>query len=207
VLDAGCGSGLFAIELARYYPQLRISGCDLDITRASRFNMDSLPLVTFFQAYLTEFSTEERYDFVYCLDVLDDIPQYDRALEKLVDVLRPGGYIYIHLPLHPRRIGLLNNRAIENYVNLDNQNSLGRDIDEPKLLALLNGCGVTIVRQGYSIGYVGTLAWEMGRLIEKSLILRLSVTPILKLLAWYDCHRINKIGNAFFVLGRKAPSP
>lgn len=200
VLDAGCGTGLFAIELARRYPNLSVSGCDLDIKRAEKLRSDLRSDVSFFAADLTSITAQKHWDFVYCCDVLDDIVEYRKAIETLCDILRPGGYLYIHLPLHPRRVAMLRNRRIEEYVRSDNQNSHGRDLNEAELCRILNEKGLTIVRQGYSVGYWGTLAWEMGKLIENNVFLRMLASPILKGLVLVDCQMSNKVGNAFFVL-------
>jgi SAM-dependent methyltransferase len=95
-LDAGCGNGGNAIDVARRHPAVNVVGVDLSLgasVAAARFespnvhfvrgNLLAPPLVT------------ESLDFIYSFGVLHHTPQPERAFHLLVERLRPGGLITV----------------------------------------------------------------------------------------------------------------
>jgi 2-polyprenyl-3-methyl-5-hydroxy-6-metoxy-1,4-benzoquinol methylase len=38
------------------------------------------------------------YDFIWCIDVLEDILDNRRVVESFYRALKPGGYLYLHIP-------------------------------------------------------------------------------------------------------------
>ena len=95
VLDAGCGDGFFANQLASLSEVKNITGVDisekpLDIAR-KRF-----PNNQFLQGSLNEISFEdESFDSIVMTEVIEHLVDIDGTLENLAKFLRPGGSLLI----------------------------------------------------------------------------------------------------------------
>lgn len=105
VLDAGCGSGRHLRELAKR-PGLQIVGIDRnpkDVADALS-SLEQMPdalshdyLVS--QADITALPFEnESFDCVICSEVLEHIPEHEKALSELVRVLKPDGHLVVSVP-------------------------------------------------------------------------------------------------------------
>jgi SAM-dependent methyltransferase len=100
VLDAGCGEGLFAAELAARFPNWSVLGADLredDLTRA-RALADGLPNARFARLDLTDDLGQECFDAVVALECLVEIPDDEAALARMAQALRSGGLFIAHVP-------------------------------------------------------------------------------------------------------------
>jgi SAM-dependent methyltransferase len=102
VLDAGCGSGKGALVLAAL--GCRVTMCDL--------TSDGLVLdarkIPFFQATLwhpltARYTVGGRYDYVYCVDVLEHLPTMFVALAviRLLEVARRGLFLRVSCSAEP----------------------------------------------------------------------------------------------------------
>ncbi len=120
ILDAGCGpEAQLAVLLARRYPQHRFEACDLHLerpailTRTNRLGLSNLAL---FQADLCRLEAPGRYDLVFCIDVLEHLPQLDAALDGLCGALRDQGTLLLHVPaLESPQAGKAQGRAWSRY--------------------------------------------------------------------------------------------
>jgi 2-polyprenyl-3-methyl-5-hydroxy-6-metoxy-1,4-benzoquinol methylase len=93
ILDAGCGTGTNSRWLARR--GFQVTGVDL-----SQFALDkageSAPDVAFRQASLTDLPfADGSFDAILCHGVIMHIPDFEKALDELVRVLRPDGYLVL----------------------------------------------------------------------------------------------------------------
>jgi len=99
IVDAGCGPGNSTAVLAALFPEAEISGLDssaemLETARAS--NAD----VHWFQADLSTWEPETKYDLIFSNAVLQWVPDHDRVFPRLMSFLEPGGALAVQLPLH-----------------------------------------------------------------------------------------------------------
>ena len=118
VLDVGCGNGAFAIKLAEAFPNLSLTGVDLEeanIARASR-RASSSPAadrVSWHTANAYELS--QTYDGIFdvatCRSVLYTLPNADRVVLEILKSLKPEGGIahflcedYGSMKVHPTRL-------------------------------------------------------------------------------------------------------
>ena len=102
-LDAGCGDGLFTARLARTDPTRRILAVDLSeaAVRAAAAEQRRLGLanVLVVRADLTRAVFRPRFDVVFALECLSEIPDDAAALRTMARALRPGGLFVGHVPL------------------------------------------------------------------------------------------------------------
>ena len=91
VLDAGCGTGTNCVWLAKR--GFKVTGADFSGFALSKakgegieYRREDLTALTFGDA---------SFDAVFCIGVLMHIPEVEKALQELVRVLRPGGYLII----------------------------------------------------------------------------------------------------------------
>jgi len=87
--DFGCGQSLFRETLRRL-------GCEalfLDIAPSALRAQDHGMRL---QASLTEIPLgDDTMDAIFCIGVVHHVPEFERALEEIVRVLRPGGALYL----------------------------------------------------------------------------------------------------------------
>jgi SAM-dependent methyltransferase len=97
VLDAGCGMGRHARQLAPHAGRLIALDFSRAIDQAARNTVD-LPNVDCVQADLLALPfADESFDFIYSLGVLHHIEQTEAAIRNLVRKLRAGGRLRIYL--------------------------------------------------------------------------------------------------------------
>ncbi|CAI2179645.1 15826_t:CDS:2, partial [Funneliformis geosporum] len=96
VLDVGCGSGLWSLEMAALYPLSNFTGIDI----APQYPMDTHPLNTTFESVdITQGLPypDHRFDFIHVKVVLSLIAEKHMKLifSELMRVLKPGGWLEI----------------------------------------------------------------------------------------------------------------
>jgi SAM-dependent methyltransferase len=104
VLDAGCGSGLFTLDLARLLPTWSFVGLDLaedQLVRAEQARRTQGVLnASFARVDLTRLSVRRPFDVVLAMECLVEIPDDRAALGALAGALRQDGTFLAHLPVH-----------------------------------------------------------------------------------------------------------
>lgn len=93
-LDVGCGDGSFAQCLANKFG-IAVTGIDRDQAMIEQAQMTiSNPLLRFVQADFLQYHCDEQFDFISASASLHHMP-FDRTLEKMVSLLRPGGVLAV----------------------------------------------------------------------------------------------------------------
>lgn len=87
VLDIGCGDGM----VKRLLPNCQVIGIDVEpaYTGALRGSAENLPF------------RENRFDIVTCFDVIEHVPDQEKAIQEIKRVLKPGGLACLTVPLYP----------------------------------------------------------------------------------------------------------
>ncbi|WWC92293.1 uncharacterized protein L201_007247 [Kwoniella dendrophila CBS 6074] len=93
ILDVGCGTGKWALEMVEAFPDIHITGVDLyhpPITAfPSNFHFE-IHDVTKGQEY-----ADDTFDVVHARDLHAGMPEYHVMLVECIRVLRPGGYLLL----------------------------------------------------------------------------------------------------------------
>lgn len=97
VLDAGCGMGRHARQIAPFARRVVAVDFSAAIDQAAR-NVSELPNVDCLQADLLALPVADgSFDFVYSLGVLHHLDETERALKGLVGKVKPGGRLRVYL--------------------------------------------------------------------------------------------------------------
>lgn len=105
VLDAGCGSGRHLRALAKL-PGLKIVGIDRsakDVADALAGLKNMPDALSFdYQVLAADINAlpfaDASFDCVICSEVLEHIPEHEKALSELVRVLKPQGHLVVSVP-------------------------------------------------------------------------------------------------------------
>ncbi len=119
ILDVGCGFGLFAAYFGQTQPGRQIVGIDPNARRIdlARHVAGALGLERheFHVGDVRTVGLEPAFDAAYVLDVMHHIPRSDQrsVLERLRDLLAPGGVLLIKDITTEPRSGLLFTRVLD----------------------------------------------------------------------------------------------
>jgi len=102
ILDAGCGIGMYGLEYA-LKNNISVIGVDLseDKIRNAKKLKESLQAknIQFLEGDLTKLNfKDDSFDFIICSDVLEHIPNDEKALKELGRVLKKNGTLLLTFP-------------------------------------------------------------------------------------------------------------
>ena len=140
ILDAGAGRGLTARMLAE--EGFEVSACDVSSDSVNLLRRQGLAGFVF---DLEEDELEQKYDSIFCLEVLQYLRYPEKGVLKLKDALNPGGILVISVPneFHLlRRLGILLGRT--GWAGIQTPHL--RLFDRKTALALFRRCGLQAVR-------------------------------------------------------------
>jgi len=102
VLEIGCGIGTLTGLLAPALAQGRLTANDISpkSVELAKQNLSAYPHVNFLTGDMVTMDLGEQFDLIVMPDVLEHIPMevHDQLFEKLAKLLKPTGYIFIHIP-------------------------------------------------------------------------------------------------------------
>lgn len=95
VADAGCGTGLHA-RFAALFGAREVVAFDLSpAVEVAHDNVRSLPQVHVIQADIYHLPLKSKFDYVYCIGVLQHLPDPETGFLNLVKLLQENGYLSI----------------------------------------------------------------------------------------------------------------
>ena len=201
VLDAGCGSGEFAIKLAVTYPQLKVTG--YDVKELASWNK-SPKNIQIRQQDLLKLSEENYYDFCLCIDVLEHIHGNHRVLENIYRSLKHDGYFYLHMPAR-RQQRLFPRKYFKKFEKWAEKEHIGEQYTLEEMKSILKYIGFTIVEAHSTFGFWGKLAWELDRITDKKITFKILLTPLLRAFSHFElCFPPKYTGNGILVVGKKS---
>lgn len=96
LLDIGCGGGALTECLPYYYPQMKISGCDVSRTAISYARKNGSGNVKYALIKNQKLPYNDNFfDVCICLDVLEHIQDINYFLKELKRVLKKNGLFYL----------------------------------------------------------------------------------------------------------------
>ena len=94
-LEIGCGNGLFISNLSSY--GFKMTGIDIS-DKAVQVAQKNNPLAAILKKSL--FELKDKYDIVFCLEVLEHIENDVEAIRKIPQLIRDGGFFICSVPAH-----------------------------------------------------------------------------------------------------------
>jgi SAM-dependent methyltransferase len=187
ILDAGCGQGVFSMELAKAHPEARVLGIDMDPVLVERANAIArkagLANCRFEVGDVTKLDYDARFDLVVSVDNLEHVEDDVTAMRVLVRALRPGGRAVVHVPGYERRWLLFGRR-----VNFDVPGHVRPGYRTNELVERLTGAGFDISSCQSTYGTIETFTNNISYLItgadRKRKGLYAVVFPFLLAVSW-----------------------
>jgi 2-polyprenyl-3-methyl-5-hydroxy-6-metoxy-1,4-benzoquinol methylase len=206
VLDAGSGIGAYAIFLAHRYPTATVIGCDIDEAKTAFCNRlrDELRIgnLEFACTDITRLDQlGEPFNVVVCIDVLEHVTAYQDALRAFYEVLRPGGYLYLHTPQVDQQ------RLLKRFDKWCHQDHVREGFAPRALERELEGTGFRTVKTTETFGFLGKLAWELNHLsINWNFAVAGAMFPFLRVIGHFDRTIGGERGLGLSILAQKPDS-
>lgn len=95
ILDVGCGEGNSATYLKTKQKNISVIGVEPYCKNfvSDLYQVYDMTIESFLDQY-----TDDHFDVILCLDVLEHIWNYDKVLQKLTTILKPRGTLLISVP-------------------------------------------------------------------------------------------------------------
>lgn len=207
ILDAGSGTGVFAFELARRFPDASILGIDLlkeatDICtyiaeRTRAFN------IVFRQESIENLKEVSVFDLILCVDILEHIEDDLIALKRLYESAAPDGILVLHVPALRRRYPVWKESP-----NFDVDTHVRIGYRQSGILEKVCQTGFSIIQIGFTYGFWETLANNVSYMITRARMQNRALYsfafPFLNLISWLGARaRPKELGAGIFVVARK----
>jgi SAM-dependent methyltransferase len=137
LLDAGCGTGGFLRRAATKFPALRFTGIDLFQIACDLARELGTPRVARASSTALPFA-DQSMAVVTSLDVLQHIPDEEKAVAEIFRVLEPGGLAVVNGPAY---------EWLWSYH--DDITDTERRYTRARMLKLLRGAGFSVVQSTY----------------------------------------------------------
>ncbi|MFH1776944.1 MAG: class I SAM-dependent methyltransferase [Candidatus Omnitrophota bacterium] len=199
VLDAGCGDGTYALWMAHAFPWLQVTGIDI---MPPGFQGKKTQNCHFRYGDLTKLDDKYKYDFIYCIDVLEHIPGNFNVLKRMFNSLKPDGYLYIHMPTKDNQ-RMFPKRYFEEFDNRMSKEHIGEQYQQKEIIDILKSIGFNILLSKQTMGFYGKIAWEIDRIIDNQKSIKVLLMPILKILSHFELYAPKIGGNGILVIGKK----
>ncbi len=165
ILDAGCGSGVFSLELAKQHPEAKVLGVELEAELVERANevarRAGLANCRFEQGDVTKLEYENAFDLVLSVDNFEHVEDDISAMRALLEALRPGGRLVAHVPGYERRWLLFGRR-----VNFDVPGHVRPGYRAGELVEKLSRAGYEVSSYQHTYGPLETLTNNVSYLIS-----------------------------------------
>lgn len=100
ILDAGCGpAGIFMLNIGG-----SMDAFDPLLGEYRRllphFKEEDYPHVHFFESTLEDYTPQQQYDLVFCLNAINHVANIEQGFDQLVRFTRPGGTLAVSVDAH-----------------------------------------------------------------------------------------------------------
>lgn len=214
VLDAGSGFGQYDHFLLKKFDHVEISSVDikdeyLEDNRLFFKQKIDQGRIRFDNVNLLEYSSDERFDLILCVDVLEHIADDVTVIRKLSSAIKKDGYFLMHSPSH-----LSGDDAEEDdsFVGEHARTGYSKEDIEKKLME----ADLLPLKTHYTYGAAGRRAWILSVKIPMLMFNKAGLFALIPLLLYYpvvlpavlilnysDLFAKNKKGNGIYALARK----
>lgn len=208
MLDLGCGMGEYSLMMAKNFPNKQVTAIDLLPDRVAAVrnagNKMSLRNLDVQQLKLEELPQDQRFDFIFSVDVFEHILPHEMPFTEAYKRLNKGGYFLVKMPSE-RQETIFPDHWFEEHQAWLHDEHVGQVYELPDLVERFKAEGFKIVYAGYYDGLLSRLGWELAFLAKKGgNLLHLFSLPLAKFLVWLDMQfSHNKHGNTIQVIGQK----
>jgi len=138
ILDAGCGpSGIFMVfdknEVTAFDPLIEEYQKDL-----LHFDHAMYPNVTFVKAGLEDFSAEQRFDLIFCMNAINHVHDIEKSFDRLISFASPNAFIVMTIDAHTHTIFKKIFRLLPGDILHPHQ----YDLNEYQQMFLQRGCSI-----------------------------------------------------------------
>lgn len=187
ILDVGCAQGTLGLQLAERGHSVTLMDVNAEALEYARARHE-LGSVAFLQGNLEHASLlDQHFDLVFATEVLEHVRRPSRFLERLTQVVRPGGHLVITTPNANYRFSKLPSFGTAPQKIIDEAPDASQDGDAHRYLysdaelgALVRGVGLRIVSSGSLVPfwlaghaktrYVHRLLYRIRRRIVRSAV-------------------------------------
>lgn len=214
LLDAGCGFGQYDRFILDAFENVRVTSVDIktDYIEDNRFYFSKeveKGRIRFDVADLLNYTDEDSYDFIICIDVLEHIEKDTRVMKQLNRCMKQGGYFLMHSPSHYSA-----EDAGDEDTFVDEHARAGYSKEE--IGNKLTDSGLNPIKIHYTYGPWGHFAWTLLVKWPMMLFTRFGLPAALPLLFYYpvvlpfsllmnaaDLYTANHKGTGIYALARK----
>lgn len=206
VLDAGCGRGMFSIQLAKRFPDAKIIAVDIDEKqlKENRRLVQEIGLknLHFHQNDVGDLSYHNHFDLILSVDNLEHIEDDRNALLGLADALNEGGKLILHVPGKERRWFFFGYK-----VNFEVPGHYRPGYTLAEIRLMVESAGLKVKNGYYTFGWLETVANNISYLITKAeaknKTMYAVVFPILNIVAWLGRNSFPEKGAGVLVVAEK----
>ncbi|HEY0529027.1 MAG TPA: methyltransferase domain-containing protein [Gemmatimonadaceae bacterium] len=200
ILDAGCGRGDYSFFLARTFPEAQVYGVDIDAARVERNRRMSATLgldnVTFEVADIVTARFPTTFDLIVSIDVLEHIPEQEKALRNLASQLTPEGRVFYHVPTRRERPVPFSG-ALGGFHEWAEKEHTAEDRSAAQFVDVLGRNGYHVTRYQRTFGYyTGELATSLFNMPYQNTLrnkmFQAMLSPICRVLALADALGIER---------------
>lgn len=208
IMDAGCGQGVFAFEIARRLPESSITGIDIETEFLERNRQIAekigLKNCHFEFQDITKMEIEEKYDLVLSVDNLEHIEDDDNALRNFYSVLIPNGELILHVPGYYRRWIFFRWK-----VNFDVKGHYRPGYTKEEIVKKVENTDFKIIESYYTYGWLETVTNNISYLITKARMknkfLYSFIFPLLLFISYLGRNSKPSKGAGVLIIAKKTP--
>lgn len=207
ILDAGCGKGDFTFYLAEKYPYVEIDAWDLsdpdmhDLGENIKIcdeiqKQENINNIVFYEKDLKDLRAREEFDFIFCIHVLEHIPDNKVVLQNFYTALKQGGYLHVQMPSQNGMVPIFPKKYYKTFYEWEKVEHVGEHYTLEDLSAILKKLGFTVISSRTDGGFMQSTAWHISEVLisNNRVFLAGLVIPLLKFMVY--------VGNLFLDNGK-----
>lgn len=201
--DFGCGIGVFSMEIARRFPQTKVTGFDIDYELIEKNNK----LVNRAGIHNCQFELEDavslktslKFDVCICIDVLEHMVDDRAALVRMRQLSKAQAFLIVHVPGYYRRWLFWSRR-----INFDVEGHVRPGYTKEEISKKIIEAGFRILDARYTYGWIETFTNNISYLItgaqRKNRYWYALIFPILNFFAFWGQWSVPSWGAGVAVL-------